>query len=131
MIRKIVRAVALLVLSSGATLEAQTTTAIIGARVIDGTGAPARLETVVLQGGRILAVSSNAQIPPGARVLDWPAASFSGKEKWKTVRIPFTSLRERNSTSHLALRSVRTLHFELARSAGADAWLEIDDIKLY
>jgi imidazolonepropionase-like amidohydrolase len=73
MIRTIVRAVALLVLSSVATVEAQTTTAIIGARVIDGTGTPARLETVVVQGGRILAVSPNAQIPPGARVLDWPA----------------------------------------------------------
>jgi N-acetylglucosamine-6-phosphate deacetylase len=70
MISKILRAVALLVLSSGATVEAQTTTAIIGARVIDGTGAPARLETVVLQGDRILAVSPNAQIPPGARILD-------------------------------------------------------------
>ena len=70
MIRKIVRAVALLVLSSGATLEAQTTTAIMGARVIDGTGAPARLETVILQGDRILTVSPNAQIPPGARILD-------------------------------------------------------------
>jgi hypothetical protein len=42
MIRKIVRAVALLVLSSAATLETRTTTAIIGTRVIDGTGAPAR-----------------------------------------------------------------------------------------
>jgi adenine deaminase len=70
MIRKILRAVALLVLYSGATVEAETTTAIIGARVIDSTGAPARLETVVLQGDRILAVSPNAQIPPGARILD-------------------------------------------------------------
>jgi imidazolonepropionase-like amidohydrolase len=67
----------------------------------------------------------------GARKLDWPATSFSGKEKWKTIRIPFASFRQRNSTLRLPLRSVRALRFELARSAGADAWLDIDDIKLY
>jgi imidazolonepropionase-like amidohydrolase len=67
----------------------------------------------------------------GARKLDWPAASFSGDEKWKTVRIPFTRFRQRNSTLPLPLRSVRALHFELVRPAGADAWLDIDDIKLY
>jgi imidazolonepropionase-like amidohydrolase len=70
MIRKIVRAVALVALSSAPVAEAQTTTAIIGARVIDGTGAPTRLETVILQGDRILAVSPKAEIPQGSRILD-------------------------------------------------------------
>jgi hypothetical protein len=72
MIRKIVRAVALVALSSAAVAEAQTTTAIVGARVIDGTGAPARLETVILQGNRILAVSPKAEIPQGAAYLTQP-----------------------------------------------------------
>jgi imidazolonepropionase-like amidohydrolase len=67
----------------------------------------------------------------GAPKLDWPAASFPGKAHWKTVRVPFTSLQERNPTLPSSLHNVRALHFELARPAGADAWLEIDDIRLY
>jgi imidazolonepropionase-like amidohydrolase len=67
----------------------------------------------------------------GARKADWPAASFAGKAKWSTVRIPFTSFREKKSELPLPLQNVRALHFELARPAGTDAWLEIDNIKLY
>jgi imidazolonepropionase-like amidohydrolase len=67
----------------------------------------------------------------GARRVDWPAASFAGKATWKTVRIPFASFQQKNPTSPLPLRTVRALHIELARPAGADVWLEIDDITLY
>jgi hypothetical protein len=31
----------------------------------------------------------------------------------------------------MPLRSIRALHFELARSAGAEVWLEIDDVEFY
>jgi len=68
MIHKIVCVVAVLVFFFATAAEAQTATAIVGARVIDGTGAPARVETVVLLGDRILAVSFNAEIPPGTSV---------------------------------------------------------------
>jgi hypothetical protein len=47
----------------------------------------------------------------GARKVDWPAASFAGKAKWKTVRIPFTSFQEKHPTSLQPLHSVRALHF--------------------
>jgi imidazolonepropionase-like amidohydrolase len=67
----------------------------------------------------------------GARKADWPTTSFTGKAKWRTVRIPFTSFREKKPELPTPLKSVRALHFELARPAGADAWLEIDNIKLY
>ena len=67
----------------------------------------------------------------GSRKADWPAASFTGKTKWRTVRVPFTSFREKKSELLVPLKSVRALHFELARPAGTDAWLEIDNIKLY
>jgi imidazolonepropionase-like amidohydrolase len=67
----------------------------------------------------------------GARKLSWPVASFAGKEQWKTVRIPFAAFQVKGSTSPLSPRNVRALHFEIARSAGTDAWLEIDDVKLY
>lgn len=67
----------------------------------------------------------------GARKANWPAASFAGRAKWRTVRVPFTSFQERQSDLPLPLKSVRALHFELARPAGTDAWLEIDNIKLY
>ena len=40
-----------------------------GARVIDGTGAPARVVDVVIRGGKIEAFGSDA-VPPSARVID-------------------------------------------------------------
>jgi imidazolonepropionase-like amidohydrolase len=41
-----------------------------GARVVDGTGAPARLATVVIRGTTIEAVAPGAATPGGARVID-------------------------------------------------------------
>ena len=41
-----------------------------GARVVDGTGAPAREATVVIRGSRIEAVGKDAEVPAGARVVD-------------------------------------------------------------
>ena len=49
---------------------AQNTIAIKNARVIDGTGAPAHIATVVIRADRIVAVSDRAETPPDARVLD-------------------------------------------------------------
>jgi imidazolonepropionase-like amidohydrolase len=52
-------------------LAAQNGTfAITGARVVDGTGAPARMETVIISGNRIEAVGENVAIPAGARRID-------------------------------------------------------------
>ena len=45
-------------------------TAIRGARVVDGTGAPARLMTVVIRGTKIEAVAPDAPVPAGVRVID-------------------------------------------------------------
>ena len=67
----------------------------------------------------------------GARRSGWYAASFPGTAQWKTIRIPFTAFQSKSSTSSLPLRNLRALHFELARPAGTDAWLEVDYIKLY
>ncbi|MEO8372978.1 MAG: amidohydrolase family protein [Candidatus Solibacter sp.] len=50
-------------------LSAQTVV-IRGARVFDGTGAPARQVTVVINGAKIETVSADAAIPAGARVID-------------------------------------------------------------
>ena len=44
--------------------------AIRGARVVDGTGAAARIETVLLRGDHIVAVSPDVVVPKGARVID-------------------------------------------------------------
>ena len=44
--------------------------AIRGARVVDGTGAPARLMTVVIRGTKIEAAATDAPVPAGARVID-------------------------------------------------------------
>jgi len=42
-----------------------------GARVVDGTGAPARLMTVVIRGTTIEAVAADAPVPSEARVTSW------------------------------------------------------------
>ena len=52
---------------------AQETTAIVGATLFDGTGAPSVANTtIVVEGGRIAAVGprTSVKIPPGARVFD-------------------------------------------------------------
>jgi len=41
-----------------------------GARVVDGSGAPARAATVVIRGSRIESVGADASVPAGARVID-------------------------------------------------------------
>ncbi len=41
-----------------------------GARVVDGTGAPARVTTVVIRGAKIETVAPDAAVPAGARVID-------------------------------------------------------------
>jgi imidazolonepropionase-like amidohydrolase len=69
MLARSLRAIALLVLRPTAIAKAQTTTAITGARVIDGTGSPPRVETVIVRGNRIIAVSDHADIPAGARII--------------------------------------------------------------
>ena len=70
MLARSLRAVALLALCATAIAKAQTITAIVNARIIDGTGAPARIETVILRDNRIVTVSDHATIPPDARVID-------------------------------------------------------------
>jgi hypothetical protein len=67
----------------------------------------------------------------GTRKSNWAAASFTGAAKWRTIRIPFAAFQSKDSTSLLPPHEVRALLFELARSPGADAWLELDDLRLY
>lgn len=67
--KRIVLALASLLLFS-ALASAQSTFVIRNARVVDGTGAPARQVTVVVRGGRIEAVGDPVAIPPEAKVID-------------------------------------------------------------
>ncbi len=60
----------LLLLTAALPLAAQPTIVIRGARVVDGTGAPAKMATVLIRGNRIEAVGENLTIPTGARVVD-------------------------------------------------------------
>ncbi|MEW5916492.1 MAG: hypothetical protein AB1762_08810, partial [Gemmatimonadota bacterium] len=63
-----------LCLTVGANLaQPQSTIALVGATVIDGTGAPAMSDaTIVIRGNRIAAVGprTRVQVPNGARVID-------------------------------------------------------------
>lgn len=53
----------------GAQAPAAPVTAIVGANVIDGTGAPPVVETVLIRGDRILEVGKDVKVPAGARVV--------------------------------------------------------------
>jgi imidazolonepropionase-like amidohydrolase len=44
--------------------------AITGVSVIDGTGAPPRVATVIVEGSRITAIDRRPAIPPGTRIVD-------------------------------------------------------------
>ncbi len=60
-----------LALVSAALLTAQSGVIVIsGARVVDGTGAPAKMATVVIRDHKIEAVGENIPVPAGARVID-------------------------------------------------------------
>jgi imidazolonepropionase-like amidohydrolase len=59
-----------LILFATLPLAAQTPIVIRGARVVDGTGKPAKMATVLIRGNRIEAVGDNIATPPGARVIE-------------------------------------------------------------
>jgi imidazolonepropionase-like amidohydrolase len=60
----------ILLLLASLPLFAQTTTIIRNARVVDGTGAQAKMVTVLIRGNRIEAVGDPIPTPAGARVID-------------------------------------------------------------
>src|SRR5580658_7894890 len=62
---------ALLFIVLATALTAQEPIVIRNARVVDGTGSPARMASVVIRGSRIESVAENgAPIPANARVVD-------------------------------------------------------------
>lgn len=67
----------------------------------------------------------------GTNRTKWYSASFSASAKWHTVKIPFSSFRSTDTDLQFPARTLRTVHFELTGPAGAEAWLDLDDVKLY
>ena len=65
-------------------------------------------------------------------VLAGHAAAFraqvTGTGSWKRVRVPFSAFQ---SLTAEAEKSLYSLAFEVARQAGEEAWLEIDDVIFY
>lgn len=66
----LLRAMAALALGTAAPAQAQTAVLIEGARVFDGTGAPAKVQDVLLTGERIAAVGKGLRAPEGAVRID-------------------------------------------------------------
>ncbi|MGH9753162.1 MAG: amidohydrolase family protein, partial [Blastocatellia bacterium] len=59
-------------------------------------------------------------------------ASFKASPQWRTIRIDFSSLKQPQDQSEpWPGDRLRTLSFEIARPAGAFAWLEIDNVRFY
>jgi hypothetical protein len=90
-------------------LSAQSLVVISGARVVDGTGAPARVATVVIR-----------------------AAPFTPGGAWHTVKIPFATLRRRAAgAGPWDAKDARALLFELGGPAGSSVWMELDNVRFY
>ncbi len=54
------------------------------------------------------------------RNFEYPSAGFRADNKWRTVKVPLP-----------ALRDALTLSFQAARPAGAQVWIELDNVELY
>jgi len=59
-------------------------------------------------------------------------APFKASTQWRTVNIDFSSLKQHQAQSEpWPGDKLRMLSFEIARPAGAFAWLEIDNVRFY
>ncbi len=58
------------------------------------------------------------------------SAPFDASGKWRTIRIPFAALKTGGKTPWTG-KDLTMLNFEIAREPGQDAWLELDNIRLY
>lgn len=67
--RRVLAAFAALVATSAAPAQ-ERATLIRGARIFDGTGAPAKIGNVLVRGDRIVAVGPAARAPRGSRIVD-------------------------------------------------------------
>ncbi len=70
MIRVLLLGVLLVALIASPAQNQTTVVAIVGATIVDGTGAAPMKATVVIRGDRIAAVGTNVEIPNGARVIN-------------------------------------------------------------
>ena len=60
-----------------------------------------------------------------SRAYDYPSAPFEAHAAWKQIRIPFAELGSESPADATALL------FRVRRQAGEQAWLELDNIRLY
>ncbi len=69
----------------------------------------------------------------GARDRSTFRAPFKGSAEWKEIRIPFSELKQPESAKKVAWtgRDLLLLGFEIARPAGGEGWLEIDNVRFY
>lgn len=60
-------------------------------------------------------------------------APFTGSAAWKTVRIPFSALKQATgkSVAPWTGSDLLMVGFEMARRAGEMAWLQIDNVQFY
>jgi len=59
-------------------------------------------------------------------------AAFKASPQWRTIRIDFSSFAQEEAQSvRWSGDKLRALSFEIARPAGAFAWLEIDNLRFY
>jgi hypothetical protein len=59
-------------------------------------------------------------------------ASFTASPQWRTISIDFSSFRQpQTKSAPWPGDKLRMFSFEIARPAGAFAWLEIDNLRFY
>jgi imidazolonepropionase-like amidohydrolase len=69
----------------------------------------------------------------GVRDFDYHQATFSASGRRQSIRIAFSSLRQRKGKRPVSWtgKDVRMLTFRITRPAGESAWLELDNVELY
>ncbi|MDA1313121.1 MAG: CIA30 family protein [Acidobacteria bacterium] len=69
----------------------------------------------------------------GVRDFDYHRTSFRAGDKWKSVKVPFASLRQERGKQPMPWsgEDVHTITFRLERPSGESGWLELDNVKLY
>jgi imidazolonepropionase-like amidohydrolase len=108
---------------------AEETLALVGASVFDGTGAAPRTATVLVRGGRIVAVGADVRVPRGAKVVDARGKAllpgfFDVHTHWTPAGAPATTPQIATQYVRAGVTTVADFHQQPESYAPRRQWLK-------
>lgn len=102
--------------------------AIVGATIFDGTGAAPALGTVLIEGGRIVAVGANVKVPRGAKVINAKGKAllpgfFDVHTHWTPAGAPATTPQIATAYIKAGVTTVNDFHQQPESWAPRREWL--------